>query len=211
MAKKSDSERIQTVQARRSGIQEAAAKLFAEKGYHGTTTREIAEAAGVAEGTIYNYFANKEDLLVSMLNYLSIEQQRGSEIASALNLPLREALRAMFRTTVSEAKQNMAMAATVYSEALVNPTLRERYVQQRVEPLAALLEQHLRAHIDHGEAREVNVSLVVRIALAAQMGLAMLLLLGDRALETASVDELVEALVDVFDSGLGVHYHTPER
>ena len=51
---------------KRERIIEAAAKLFGEKGYHDTTTAEIAESAGVAAGTIYIYFSSKEELLVAV-------------------------------------------------------------------------------------------------------------------------------------------------
>jgi AcrR family transcriptional regulator len=51
---------------KREKIIAAAAKFFGEKGYHNTTTAEIAEAAGVAAGTIYIYFSSKEDLLVAV-------------------------------------------------------------------------------------------------------------------------------------------------
>jgi TetR/AcrR family fatty acid metabolism transcriptional regulator len=51
---------------KRERIIAAAAKLFGEKGYHDTTTAEIAESAGVAAGTIYIYFSSKEELLVAV-------------------------------------------------------------------------------------------------------------------------------------------------
>jgi TetR/AcrR family transcriptional regulator, fatty acid metabolism regulator protein len=51
---------------KREKIIAAAAKFFGEKGYHNTTTAEVAEAAGVAAGTIYIYFSSKEDLLVAV-------------------------------------------------------------------------------------------------------------------------------------------------
>lgn len=51
---------------KRARIIGAAARLFGEKGYHDTTTAEIAEAAGVAAGTIYIYFSSKEELLVAV-------------------------------------------------------------------------------------------------------------------------------------------------
>lgn len=51
---------------KREKIIAAAAKFFGEKGYHNTTTAEIAQAAGVAAGTIYIYFSSKEDLLVAV-------------------------------------------------------------------------------------------------------------------------------------------------
>jgi AcrR family transcriptional regulator len=51
---------------KRERIIVAAAKLFGDKGYHDTTTAEIAESAGVAAGTIYIYFSSKEELLVAV-------------------------------------------------------------------------------------------------------------------------------------------------
>ena len=46
----------------RRAILAAALKLFSEKGFYRTTTREIARKAGIAEGTLFNYFETKEDL-----------------------------------------------------------------------------------------------------------------------------------------------------
>jgi len=51
---------------KRERIIAAAAGLFGDKGYHDTTTAEIAESAGVAAGTIYIYFSSKEELLVAV-------------------------------------------------------------------------------------------------------------------------------------------------
>ena len=60
----------QMAEARRMQILMGASQVFAEKGYHQATTKEIAKAAGVSEGTIYNYFANKRELLVELPNCL---------------------------------------------------------------------------------------------------------------------------------------------
>lgn len=46
----------------------AALKLFADKGFHATTTAKIAQQVGVSEGTIYKYFTSKEDLLMKLLS-----------------------------------------------------------------------------------------------------------------------------------------------
>ncbi|RDW21629.1 TetR/AcrR family transcriptional regulator [Oceanobacillus chungangensis] len=47
-------------------IIEAAVKVIAENGYHNSQVAKIAKAAGVADGTIYLYFKNKEDILVTV-------------------------------------------------------------------------------------------------------------------------------------------------
>ncbi len=48
---------------RRSQLTREAAKLFAEKGYHGTSVGDLAEALGVQKGSLYAHIASKEDLL----------------------------------------------------------------------------------------------------------------------------------------------------
>ncbi|WP_394171800.1 TetR/AcrR family transcriptional regulator [Thalassotalea litorea] len=50
-------------QQKYQAIIKAATKLFAEKGFHGTTVPEVAKQAGIGAGTIYLYFQNKEDLV----------------------------------------------------------------------------------------------------------------------------------------------------
>lgn len=51
----------------------AGLKLFSKKGFHATTTAEIAHEAGVSEGTIYKYFKSKDDLLAKLLSPMLTE------------------------------------------------------------------------------------------------------------------------------------------
>jgi AcrR family transcriptional regulator len=55
-----------TSEERRAAIIEAVQKVFAEKGFDGTTTRELAEAAGVSEALLFKHFPNKEALYSAM-------------------------------------------------------------------------------------------------------------------------------------------------
>ncbi len=54
-------------EARRALILKKALELFASKGYYSATTAEIASAAGIAKGTLFNYFGSKEHLLHSLV------------------------------------------------------------------------------------------------------------------------------------------------
>lgn len=51
---------------RRARITEAAIEVFADRGFHGARIADVARRAGVADGTIYLYFKNKEELLLSV-------------------------------------------------------------------------------------------------------------------------------------------------
>jgi TetR/AcrR family transcriptional regulator, cholesterol catabolism regulator len=55
--------------ARQEALMRAATKLFATRGYEATTTREIAAAAGCAEGLIHRYFKGKAGLLLSLMSF----------------------------------------------------------------------------------------------------------------------------------------------
>ncbi len=56
------------LEQRESDIMAAATRLFAEEGFHGTSTRKIAAAAGVSEGTLFHYFSTKNALLQAILD-----------------------------------------------------------------------------------------------------------------------------------------------
>lgn len=56
------------VEARRDEILDAAARLFSSRGYHATTIDDVAEAAGVAKGTVYWYYRSKKALFLDVLD-----------------------------------------------------------------------------------------------------------------------------------------------
>jgi AcrR family transcriptional regulator len=64
---------------RRAAIIKAVKKVFAEKGFHGTTTRELAEAAGVSEALLFKHFPNKEALYTAMQLSCCGEQDAGKK------------------------------------------------------------------------------------------------------------------------------------
>jgi TetR/AcrR family transcriptional regulator, fatty acid metabolism regulator protein len=74
---------------KRQRILDAAVRVFAKKGYHGAKVAEIAKKAGVADGTIYLYFRNKEDILVSLFDEVMEEHisQARAEIARVKGAP----------------------------------------------------------------------------------------------------------------------------
>src|SRR5215216_4958142 len=56
---------------RRSQILEVAVSLFSQRGFRGTTTKEIAAAAGVSEAMVFRHFANKEELYSAIIDHKS--------------------------------------------------------------------------------------------------------------------------------------------
>src|SRR5829696_7933532 len=68
---------------RRTQILDAAATVFAARGFHAATIKHIAQTAGIADGTIYIYFPNKTALLLGLLDRLNETDQRQSDLAES--------------------------------------------------------------------------------------------------------------------------------
>ena len=201
MSTSPDPIREQLIEARRNQILNAAATVFAEKGFHRATTKEIARAAGVSEGTIYNYFDSKADLLIGIMTRLAELENLDQELADALQSDVRDFFIAVFRHRVGLLPQNHETIQAIMPEILVNPALRDRFRQQFVQPTTALFEQYIRARIELGHIRPINVPLAVRTVQGMFVGLIILRILGDETL-LSEWDELPEVLATILFDGL---------
>ncbi len=194
--------REQLIEARRNQILDAAASVFAEKGYHRATTKEIASAAGVSEGTIYNYFDNKADLLIGMMTRLAELRELPRELEDALHSDAREFLVTIFRDRMGRIVQSHEqMFQAILPEILANPELRERYYQEFVQPTAIMLEGYIQARVQQGDVRPIDVSLAVRAVQGMFVGLLMMRMLGDGPIR-AGWDDLPEVIGTIIFDGL---------
>src|ERR1044071_7406409 len=75
---------------RRQQIAEVAMRLFSERGFRGTTTKEIAQAAGVSEAIIFRHFATKEDLYTAIIDYKGCAGLGASPVAPEAEHPVVE-------------------------------------------------------------------------------------------------------------------------
>jgi AcrR family transcriptional regulator len=107
----------------RDALEQAARKLFAERGFHGTTLSDITSAAGKSPAAFYRYFADKEDLLAALAESFLHEVVT----PSGLRLPLPESPDddAFFTTVVTGYwtmfKQNIGIMIAVAQLAATQP------------------------------------------------------------------------------------------
>ena len=193
--------RQQLIQARRSQILDAAAAVFAEKGFHRASTKEIASTAGISEGTIYNYFASKSDLLIGIMTRLAELESLDEELMEALQGDTREFFVATFRYRVGRIQQGQEMLQAILPEVLTNPELREQFYQQYVLRIATMIEQYVQAQIELGNIRPVDVPLTVRAIQSTFVGLLVLRILGDEPLQSRW-DDVPEILATLLFDGL---------
>lgn len=154
--------------------------MFAEKGFHRATTREIAETANVSEGTTYNYFASKDDLLIGIMTRLGEQQQPDEVLAQALHGDARDWFITVYRLRQEFMQQHGATLQAVLSEVLINRGFSERYYREIMAQLLKLTEQYIQAQIERGQIRQVNAACwAARILFAINIGLTLRFVVGD--------------------------------
>jgi TetR/AcrR family fatty acid metabolism transcriptional regulator len=201
MSAAQDPIRAQLIEARRNQILDAAAQVFAEKGFHRATTREIASTAGISEGTIYNYFDNKESLLIGIMFRLARLESLNDELLEALQGDVRELFIALFGQRSSHIEQAQETIKAVLPGVMVNPELRERFHQQFVLRIATVLEQYIQTRIDLGHIRPVDAPLAARAIQSMFVGLLVLRIMGDETL-LAGWDDVPDLLATMIFDGL---------
>ena len=189
------------ITARRNQILDAATTVFAEKGFHRATIKDIARAAGIADGTIYTYFSSKTEVLLGILNRLNESTEREMQFALGSEQDVRAFFKAYMRQRISLIWPNAEVFRAVLPEMLVNAELRDLYYQQVLVPTFRVAEHYFLAQMEEGQLRKVDVPLAVRAIAGTILGLLMTQLLGDELI-AARWEELPEVLTTLMFDGL---------
>lgn len=197
----SDPIQEQLIAARRNQILDAAARLFAEKGFHSTTIKDIATEAGIAHGTIYNYFENKTALLLGIFDRMkSLIIQENILLASDAS-DFRTFLRTFLRLPLMGLKKdNFALFRIVVSEMMVNEELRTLYYKQILEPTLLLAEGYFQEQAAKQGRSLKDAKLTIRAISSMVLGLMMEYVMGDSTLE-AQWEEFPDFLTDLILNG----------
>jgi AcrR family transcriptional regulator len=189
-------------EARAAQILDAAARVFAKKGYQRATTREIAAEAGVAEGTIYNYFKSKRHLLISMASHLAVES-----LEQIKALPPMDDERAYVAAIVTSRfelfLENIDLARALMLEMLMSDDLRQDYMTEVLSPATSFLGEYIRSRTEAGAFRKVKPEIVARAIIGGVMSFG-LLWLQHGELDQGALEELASEVVGLFLDGLRV-------
>ena len=189
---------VQLITARRHHILDAAIKVFADKGFHRATIKDVAQAAGIADGTIYNYFENKTALLLGILDRLNETPERESHFAESAGMDLAEWTRRYIQqrfTTLEPAGFQVLQA--LLPELLVNEELRRQYQEQVIQPTYQVAEQYFAERLGQGD----DVALTLRLISALFLGVIVERLLGDPVLG-ARWQELPDLIANLILNGI---------
>lgn len=196
--------RVRRAEQRRQEILKAAASVFARKGYEKATTREIARAADVSEGTIYNYFASKKDLLLALADMIEVQLEEVIAGLLAEGDDRGEIVRGIDRVLATIADNAVVIRGLV--AALWDPAYGfTGYLIPGSQKLIARIESRLQAGIDQGRMRAHDTRTVARMVVGMVVFLAVPYLRGLEAIPSAEERcKQAELLVGVLFDGLQV-------
>jgi TetR/AcrR family fatty acid metabolism transcriptional regulator len=163
---------------RRTQILDAASRVFSERGYHRTTVRDVARAAGIADGTIYLYFSSKQELLLALIARLGRVNERRADFAEHAQRPLREFATTYLEQRFAQIAELRQVLAAVLPEILADAELRERFAAG-VAPAYEAADAELERRAQAGELGTLDPRLLARVAAATGIGLVLLAILED--------------------------------
>ena len=199
--------REQMIEERRNQILDAASRLFARKGYKGATIREIAREAGVAEGTIYNYFASKHDLLISLPQRISWPMVSSFVKSARRRAPDTVAededqMVRLLRASMSSIQQHTdAVKVLLAYIPFMEEEIQSQFLEQTTLFFSRIfdLEGFLQARIEAGTFRSLDTAIAAR----AFVGMVLIFVLSQEILPGRKVipmsyEEIAREIVRLF-------------
>ena len=202
---------------RRQQILEAALDIFADQGFEGATTKQIAARAGVTSGLIYFYFPNKEELFCAAFEHnarvmLSSLQFHTADPEQPVEVTLREAFGRFVEVLDSPRSLSilrLMMSTSAYADSAADGRRSARPMQQascHVRDEARRIAESFAAYLDaqaaRGVIRPVDTKLTAWVVLHGTIMTAMRRPNGDPAIASLTREELVDHLITLLTHGL---------
>lgn len=185
---------------KRKRIMEGAIRVFAENGFHGTTVAQVAAEAGVADGTIYLYFENKDDLLVSIFEEtMDHFIDTGIETIAGCPSPV-DKLRAIARLHLENLGANEYLASVFQIELRYSLHIMKKFSQSKLRRYFSIIEQVIREGQQTGHfRRDFNPWIAVKVLFGALDEMAT-----DWLLRTKDADlvQMADPTLDILVRGL---------
>lgn len=152
-------------ESRRSQIVEVAAELFSQRGFRGTTTKEIADSAGVSEAIIFRHFATKDDLYRAILDH-KVKQGTERMQANLNEAASRKDDNAYFGSLAYEmlefhGKDRTFMRLLLFS-ALEGHDLSEIFFHSTAREMKNQIRRYIKQRIADGAFRQVDAAVAAR-------------------------------------------------
>jgi len=183
-------------------ILQAARRLFSHRGYDGTTTRDLARKAGVAEGTLFRYFENKKAILIA------VATQGWFELLTDLLTELSEmgsydAVGQIMQRRLLNLQANADVLRVCFMEVQFHPELRDRIQTEVISKMLSVAEAFFQTAMDRGVYRPMDPKVVARVFLGmfAISGFSQTTILEPQASPQA-IKAMAEGITEIFLRGV---------
>ncbi len=146
---------------RRQELLATGLKLFAEKGFRGTTIADIATATGTAHGLVYHYFRSKDELLAAILERFSFLERLEELLAVSAERPAAEVLADIAVGFSAMLDERSDMLRLVVAESQTNPVVAAA-LGRVMDEAERLLVAYLEARVEAGELRRHDAGVPAR-------------------------------------------------
>lgn len=185
----------------KSEILNAAVEVFNENGYEKATTKKIAEKAGVSEGTLYNYFSNKRDILITLFKNLIADINNNLKTFSAA--PSTD-IKKMLSSGLAQQLQQLhshSITTLFLHESKIDPEVQKVFTEMILgaRKSATGLLKHLKSE---GKIRQINYGKMAILMSVIGIGYTTLLETGDEELNKISLKELTADFADILVNGI---------
>lgn len=188
--------------ATRTRIIKAAQRLFARQGFDGTTTRDLAIAAGVAEGTLFRHFANKKAILIEVatLGWVELLTDLLTELSE---MGSYEAVAQVMRRRMFNLQENADLMRVCFMEAQFHPELRDRVQTEVIAKMTDVAEAFFETAMDKGIYRRMNPKIVAQVfvGMFAIAGFSHNTIMAPGA-SPQDIKEMAEGISDIFLRGV---------
>lgn len=151
---------------RRSQILAVAVSLFSQRGFRGTTTKEIAQAAGVSEAMVFRHFATKEELYAAILDHKACSHDNFNPAVMAAEAIKRKDDRAVFESlalgALNHHEKDPEFQRLLLHSALEKHQLAEMFFNEFVRRVYEFLGSYIRERQREGAFVEVDPAIVIR-------------------------------------------------
>jgi AcrR family transcriptional regulator len=195
--------RQRRIKRRRRRILEAAARVFAAKGFANATTKEIAEEADMGESTMYNYFGSKRDVLFAIAD--ETEPPMLSVLLEAQKIESQEMLVEVFDRALDISQDRLPFALTLLGEAWLDDSLLEGFLVKQFEQVHKILEAYIAGRIEAGIFRPIDPTMSAWLIMSMFGGVVLAIARGVRTpLSAEERRTLAETGIDLLLDGIRV-------
>ncbi|MCY6369315.1 TetR/AcrR family transcriptional regulator [Clostridium ganghwense] len=190
-------------------ILETAVKLFSQKGFDKTSTKEIAQNAEVAEGTIFFYFKSKKGLLEALLKH-SVEIIVQELIINSLDDVLKkedskddkEILKALIKNRLDLIQNNFPLVKIFFSELIYKEDFRSKFIELMTTTGIKVITNYIDKGITEDRFRNINSLIVTRCLVGMIITHIIQNKFVPQILQDYTQDEQIDMMLDLFLNGL---------